>query len=616
MKQEDALAKLLSATLLGLVLVSGGYDEWTSAATSIVLVGGLWVRSRKQGGLTVNWSIAFASLWLLPLFAVASLVYGVDRGETLVGIVKFLPLPLFALALLQVKAEDRGNLFSRLPEMAAILTLVAMIGRLTPARDYFFQAGRLGGFFQSPNAWAAFLLVAIVFLCHRPGDREGTKLRSIGKLPLGKWEIGEWLVCMTGIVLTGSRSAFFLLAFYMLYVLVAKQKLRKLVILLCLVTLAEVACALLVTGNVQSFGRFLTIGVQNSTLWGRLLYIEDALPMLRDFPMGMGYMGYYFAQGTYQTGDYAVMYVHNEFLQCALDFGIPCAILIAIGLGASLFSRRNPDKQKTILLVLLAHSMVDFDLQFLALDFLLVWCMDLDTAILLRRKELHPQKGKPTATPGLVPRSKKPIRMTDGSVRGKPKRTLCRALKTAGILALLLSQTYALAFSGLYAAGKCEAASLVYPGLTVAQAEWIQISEDISARKETADRISERNPYCVAAWKVKAENAAIEGDYEIMVRYARKAIRRDRYNEAAYEDYLADLSLALDHYVRIGDEEKVLEFVGYAASTATLIQQAEDAASPLAFKTRDDPTIELSEEYNRYLKQMQELQEEMKHDNR
>lgn len=559
-KESSGLQNVLTIFLVGTLIAFGGLPEWVSAAVSIGLLAWLFFQARKSKELVYPRSFGFMALCLLPIFAGITLFYAVDRGEALQGVIKFLPLPLFAMAAGQQGAENRKQALEIVPTVAVGMTIVSIACVLTPAKEFFFQANRMGGFFQYPNAYGLLLLVAIVILCHRPAWR--------------KREIGEMLICIAGIILTGSRSVFIMLAIYLVIAVVTRKALRKQLLAICAAAMGSMAVALILTGNVQSFGRILTAFGQNSTFWGRLLYARDALSMIREFPMGMGYRGYYFAQGSFQTGNYVVKHVHNELLQCALDFGILCAVCMAAAVGISLFSKRISMLQRTILIMIALHSLFDFDLQFLAMDMILILCMDLGEPGAIRRK-------------GLI-----------------------RVLRGIGGVLLAL-QVYGFLFLGLEAAGARQAAMRIYPGLTLSQAEWMQMSQEQNEREQLADRILARNDYCAAAYKVKARAAVERQDFTAMERYARQAIERDPYNVAVYKDYIGDISLALDHYVRAGDQEKTLEFLRKGVSVNRLARQAEARASALAFKIKDQPTIQLPDAYDQYLKELAGLLEGM-----
>lgn len=553
-REERAVGLLFAGTLISF----GGYYELVSALVSIGLLLCLWRMQKKAGQLELPWNFRFAVLCLIPLAALFSLFYAVDWGEAFLGWIKFVPLPLFALAAAQLAKEKRLFLLSCIPGLAAVMTVISVLGWFTPAKTFFFQAGRLCGFWTYANTWALLLLIAVVVLCEK------------GKMD--KKDSILFLICLGGIILTGSRGTFLISAFYLIFAFLTKAAMRKRLAALCFAVMSAAALFLLVSGNVQSFGRIFTLVSHNSTFWGRLLYSYDALHMIKDFPLGMGYRGYYFVQGTYQTGDYAVMHVHNEFLQCALDFGLFCAVLAAAAAILALSSKQISPMQRKILLVCLIHSLFDFDFQFLAVGMICILCMELETKKVLNRQ-----------------------------------KTVC--LLSAGLMAV---QLYGASFLGLQAVGAKAAAEWIYPGQTLAQTEQMQLSHDTGEKELLAERIGKRNKYCAAVYKVKAELAAAKKDFINMKQYGREAIKRDRYNELVYEDYLKNLSLALDYYVRIGDQKMVRQFLNHTAKTKDLIGQAEAAASPLAFKTRDNPAIVLSEQYDRYLEKMNDVWEEAK----
>ena len=119
--------------------------------------------------------------------------------------------------------------------------------------------------------------------------------------------------------------------------------------------------------NLYGFSRFMKMDINSRTLQGRLLYWEDALRMLIKHPLGLGYMGYFYLQQAEQTGVYSVRFVHNEWLQWLLDYGI----LAGVG-GVMYFIRQfKPEKmeavEKELLCMIAACSFFDFHLQFISI---------------------------------------------------------------------------------------------------------------------------------------------------------------------------------------------------------------------------------------------------------
>lgn len=114
----------------------------------------------------------------------------------------------------------------------------------------------------------------------------------------------------------------------------------------------------------------------SSTWKGRILYDLDALKMIAKYPFGMGYHGYAYVQGRMQTGVYKTLFVHNDWLQAALDLGILPAVLFAAVMLRQLLKGSQSSMQKQILLLIMLHMLVDFDLQFAAIGLLGLLCLD------------------------------------------------------------------------------------------------------------------------------------------------------------------------------------------------------------------------------------------------
>ena len=76
-------------------------------------------------------------------------------------------------------------------------------------------------------------------------------------------------------------------------------------------------------GSAGILERFTNISFGASTFLGRILYVQDALPLILKHPFGLGYYGYYFIQQSVQTGVYTVVNAHNELIQILLDVRNP-----------------------------------------------------------------------------------------------------------------------------------------------------------------------------------------------------------------------------------------------------------------------------------------------------
>ena len=65
-------------------------------------------------------------------------------------------------------------------------------------------------------------------------------------------------------------------------------------------------------GSAGILERFTNISFEQVRFSGRILYVQDALPLILKHPFGLGYYGYYFIQQSVQTGVYTGVNAHNE----------------------------------------------------------------------------------------------------------------------------------------------------------------------------------------------------------------------------------------------------------------------------------------------------------------
>lgn len=117
-----------------------------------------------------------------------------------------------------------------------------------------------------------------------------------------------------------------------------------------------------------------------STLASRLIYYYDGLLLLFKNPFGIGVYGWEEKQYLAQTADYYVKYIHNGYLQIALDGGILALLgflsIICYGLlGVHRKFKECNDSFYVyligILVLILLHSFVDIDMSYTALLFIL-----------------------------------------------------------------------------------------------------------------------------------------------------------------------------------------------------------------------------------------------------
>lgn len=318
----------------------------------------------KKVDLKIYINLTSISVFAIVLFYLLSTIWATDSGMALIGFMKFMPILGFTLMIMQQKNND--NIISSVPFVASGMTIISSVGMQFSFLESFFSVdGRLAGFFQYPNTFALFLLVA--------------ELIILAKEKHNIFDYISFSVLVFGIFYTGSRTVFILFVLSNI-ILFFNIKSKKFKIFTLAIAVLAILCAIayfLLSGNTNALNRFLTISLtDSSTFIGRLLYFQDAVPVILKHPFGLGYMGYYFIQQSIQTGVYSVMYIHNDFLQLLLDIGwVPCGIFIA-AIIKSIFSKNIIFYKKVILCTMALHSCFDFNLQFVAMFFVMILFMD------------------------------------------------------------------------------------------------------------------------------------------------------------------------------------------------------------------------------------------------
>ena len=535
---------LLSAVFCAAPFLTGVFREWQSALVSLLLAAVIAVRTAESRKLRLaRTPLTYAAVLLPAAFAVSAL-WAADRGMALVGMIKFLPLPLFAAALTQYGPEKRDRLLDALPYCGAAMTAASLALCLVPSlRELVTVNGRLAGAFQYPNTFALYLLA-------------GAAAALYGRKP-SAMRASAALISAAGIVMSGSRAAILLMiAFLPAYVVSLKDKKTRLkAALIAAAGLAAAAAAVFIAGGDSVISRITTLSWRSSTVIGRLLYDVDALPVILKNPFGLGYLGYYFRQGGFQTGVYSVMHVHNDIFQLPLDVGWIPAALFGWAVVSSL---KRADKRKRMLTaVILLHSAVDFDLQFVAVDLVLL------TALTYDGEKSFDLSAKQTAAG-------------------------CAA---AGLLSLWLGSA-----SLMYSLRAYDIAAGIYPGYTLAYLS--KLGEDEGAAKNAdAGRIAALNGSCAPAYRVLARSAFAEGDVTGMIKYAEKGISLSKYDLAGYLDYIDMLSIAADMFRRSGDAESEAFCRARLAGIPAALEEVKRSTSPLAWMITDRPELDLPPEY-------------------
>ena len=153
---------------------------------------------RKQ-----DWPV-FCHLWknervmlILAFCYFLTCFYGIDRGMSLIGFLRFMGTLFFIGYLRLLESDKRKKLCQMIPLLGCIMTVTGILGHFIPALySFFYVADRLGGFFQYPNVFALFCLVGILLQLEERKESEKKCLIQV-------------VLLLTGVFLSGIRTVFF-----------------------------------------------------------------------------------------------------------------------------------------------------------------------------------------------------------------------------------------------------------------------------------------------------------------------------------------------------------------------------------------------------------------------
>lgn len=503
--------------------------------------------------------VAIAFLYSVACF------YGVDAGMGWIGFFKKLGVLFFLCAAMQATEKERESLLGLVPAVGCVMTAAGVFAGLwEPGLAFFYMSGRLGGFFQYPNVFALFCLIGMIILTGKDWERRKGWLGAL-----------QMAVLLAGVFLSGSRTVLAMTLAVCIIQVFRKRQWRKPLAAMLLLAFTCAGGYVAVSGNVQNVGRFLTVSSQSGGFQERVLQVKDGLGLCLKHPFGLGYLGYYFLEPGVQTGVYSVRFVHNGALQMALDIGIFPALLFLYAFGREIFRKGIPFERQLALTVVVAHCLLDFDLEFPSVWFLLILLTDCR-----RGREIN--------------------------------------IAAGGKLAFYKILALALSCGGLYAGlamlprhlGRPELSVRLLPFYTEAGREALIQETDGDRAKELAEGIQRRNRYVAEAYDVLAAVAHQKRDFRGMAENKMESVRLRRYYMEGYERCIIMLSQGVEAASVQGDAALARELLEDVAEVGELLRETEERTDPIAYRLTRKPDFTLQEEVEEYIIQAKRMVDE------
>lgn len=568
MERKISKSTVLIWIMATLLLCSwGGIYDFNMAFYGVCVCAGLFFQIKRKRCLEVGKNSTAVAMLLLLAGSVISTIAAADKGIAFIGVIRMAVLCLICLFWHNLRTMTREKIWKGMTDIVAMVTLITMLGYFIPYfRELFFHAGRYGGVLQYSNTYACLLLLfLIVLIFHRKGN----------------WTVISYIqatVFCVGIIWSGSRSVFVLLVIALVALLLyfRRDVQWKAVGIIGVILIAAVIVS--VTLLKLDIAHLFKLSLSSSTLNGRILYWRDGSEQLLRHPQGLGYMGYYFWQPQFQTGNYITKYVHNDILQFGLDSGWIAMMGIVWLFIGNIFRKNNTVRNRFVLIFLLLHALFDFDLQFGFMFCILLMCTDGDsyeTAVLQNRLK------------------------SDGRNRFVLKPTAAYGMTVAGLaVGIYLS----LAFGSSYF-GNHTMALAMYPGNTFALESKMTEEEDVTA----AEKIIKQNGLLASAYEYRAMDLIRQGNYEDAYDAVCDMLNCAGYQSEYYDMAVYELSYCLQGMVKadkISQAQKVLQKI---QEMPQIIEAQENKATQFAYRINDKPEIELSDEITAYIDKLQDV---------
>ena len=545
---ERALAMLLTIS----VFCYGLYEYWCALLAGAFLALLLYRTVKKGKTIAFPLSLPSAAIYIAVLFYLISMCWATDKGMAFFGFLKYLPIPLF-IVLSATAGVDRERLLRSLARAGGFSVAICLPLCVIPEiRDFFFTNGRFSGTFQYANIYGLFLLASVVILCEK-------------KISL-KSDYALCALCTLGVFLTGSRSLLVFAA--VVFVVLIFVNWRVALVSASGVLVAALLAIILTTG--ETLQRAVNLSFTAGEWLNRLAYYQDGFRLILENPFGLGHLGWWYMQPVIQTSVYNVRLIHCWPLQAALDIGAIPALLLITAAIALFFNKRNGYKAKLLIALILGHGLIDFDLSYLSVVFILVLFLPND-------------------------------RLVKASVTGRRMAIPLALCSIAAIASLWLGIASFLSFSN-----RDKAAAMLYPLYTEAMERAIVTEPDPEQAFYWADRILNLNPYVFDAYVVKSKVYADKKMWLDAVTMKWEYLSISRFRGSDYDELLKYIHFAIQQADQEGDADTCRHLADLALSVPATLAGLDESLSPLAYRL-ELPTLSLSEDSTRFLAYIQEF---------
>lgn len=523
---------------------------------NIVLLGLMFYKVHKNKKFIFTKDIKFIAICIWAISYLLTAFWSADTELSVLGFFKFFTVPIFILTIMQYEytKEERDKWFEAISKIGAIMVVLCIFFILIGKHDVFFYQNRLAGFFNYANSFAMFLLVGFIIT----GFKKDFKIIDFIVMNL----------LLIGIILTNSRSIMIITAFSFIITLIFSKLDKK--------TKSIITGSILITGVITVYivGTFgvsnrLSEVSGNSSEWLlRILYYKDAIRMLKDNIFGYGYMAWWYMQEGLQTGAYDAQYIHNGLLQVAVDAGVIPALLVVIIFIKAFFEKNREIRDKVLMVIILGHALIDFDMEFMAIMLPLFMTLEFD------------------------------------------KKFEIRSVKITNMALSIVFISYSF-FALVVTCNKFQKYDISNSlfEYSIALNDELELESDIIKVLDISEKLYKKNKYYLNSAKVLSQREQSINNYEKAYEYELWIVQNKKYTMRNYIEFVSFLQDAIKYYYSIGDMENVKLFISRLIEVENMVQTVKDTSDELAYKIAHKPRLDMPEEMQKYIREMREFSE-------
>lgn len=509
------------------------------------------INKNKKFVFTKDIKFIFILVWSLSYLL--TMFWSVDTELSWLGFLKFFTVPLFLITIMQYKKEDKDKWFDIVAKIGAIMVIIILVISLferiiTSENNLFFYQNRLAGFFNYANSFALFLLVGIIITGFKK------ELKLIDFIVIN--------VLLVGILFANSRAIMIITAFsYLLILIFNKEARKKNFINLGIMIVITV----IVTVIMKNFGVSNRISSGNSSEWLlRILYYKDALRMAAQNIFGHGYMAWWYMQEGLQTGAYDAQFVHNGLLQIVVDVGIIPALLIVVTFIMGFFDKKVKARDRVLMLIILGHSLIDFNMEFLAITLVLFMTLNFEK---------------------------------------KQEVTKLSNIKIAIYICGLIYVFFAFVTT-LNNFEEYRLANRLFP-YSISLNKELEVADNTEERIEIAEKLYKKNRYFLNASIFLSQKEQYLENYEKAHEYELWIVKNKKYTMLNYIKYVQFLEQAINYYYSNNDLSTMKKYVDKLCEVPDIIENVKATSDEFAYKIQHKPRLEMPEEMKIYIREME-----------